>query len=90
MQLNTKINSAQQTGRVWQFVDSQVIRGRNMGSSRTLVTLFRLWMRRFAMIISDWWIQTSSNFSEQEFKSIHRNIKSLVSPKQVQIPLNAK
>ena len=39
-----------------------------MGSSRTLVTLFRPWMRRFAMIISDWWIQTSSNFSEQEFE----------------------
>ena len=57
-----------------------------MGSTRTLVALLRPWMRRFTMIISAWWLRTSSKFSCQEFEEIHRNIGSLETSKLVRIP----
>ena len=31
-----------------------------MGSTRTLVTLLRLWIRRFTMIISAWWLEQAA------------------------------
>ena len=34
-----------------------------LGSTRTQVTLFRPWIRRFTMIISAWWLRTSSKFT---------------------------
>ena len=52
----------------------------DLGSTPTLVTLLRLWIRRFTMIISAWWLRTSSIFSEQEFEEIHRNIESIKTP----------
>ena len=56
------------------------------GSTCTLVTLLRPWIRRFTMIISAWWLRTSSEFSGQEFEEIHRNIGLSETPKLVQIP----
>ena len=65
-----------------------------MSSTRTLVTLLRPWIRRFTMIISAWWLRTSSKFSGQEFEAIHslihRNIGSSETPKQVRIPPTTK
>ena len=61
-------------------------RSNDLGSTRTLVTLLRPWIRRFTMIISAWWLQTSSKFSGQEFQEIHKNIGSSETPKQVRIP----
>ena len=55
------------------------------GSNLTLVTLLRHWIRRFTMIISAWWLRTSSKFSGQEFEEIHKNLGSLETPKQVRI-----
>ena len=52
--------------------------------TRTLVTLWRPWMRRFTIIISAWCLRTSSKFSGQEFEEIHQYIGSLETPKQVQ------
>ena len=57
-----------------------------LGSTRTLVTLLRPWIRRFTMIISATWLRTSSKFSGQQFEEIHRSIGSLETPKQVRIP----
>ena len=42
-----------------------------------------LWTKRFTMIISAWWIRTSSKFSEQEFEEILRNIGLLETFKKV-------
>ena len=61
-------------------------RSNDLGSTRTLITLLRPWIRRFTMIISAWWLQTSSKFSGQEFGEIHRNIGLSETPKQVRIP----
>ena len=36
--------------------------------------MLRPWIRRFTMIISDWWIQTSSKFRGQKFEDALRNI----------------
>ena len=44
------------------------------GSTRTLVTLLRSWIRRFAMIISAWWLRISSKFIGQDFEEIHKSI----------------
>ena len=44
-----------------------------MGSTRTLVPLLRPWIRRFAMIISAWWLWTSSKFMWEEFKGQPEN-----------------
>ena len=46
--------------------------------------------RRFRMIISAWWLRTSSKFKRQEFEEIYRNIGSLETPNQVQIHPSAK
>ena len=48
--------------------------------------LLRSWIRCFTMIISTWWLLTSSKLCGQEFKEIHTNIESLETPKQVRIP----
>ena len=40
--------------------------------------LLRPWIIRFMMIISAWWLRTSSYFSVQKFEKIHRNIGSEV------------
>ena len=39
-----------------------------LGSNCTLVILLRLWMRRFTMIISAWWLRTTSKFMIKEVK----------------------
>ena len=44
------------------------------GFNHTLVTLLRPWIRRFAMIISAWWLRTSFKLRGQEFEEIHKNI----------------
>ena len=56
-----------------------------LGSTHTLVMLLRPWIRRFMMIISAWWLRTSSKFSGQEFEEIHSNIGSSKTLKQVRI-----
>ena len=48
----------------------------------TLVTLLRPWIRRFTMIISAWWLQTTSKFSGKKFEEFNKNIESLETPKQ--------
>ena len=45
----------------------------DLGSTRTLVTLLRPWIRRFTMIICAWWLRTSSKFNGQVFEEIHWN-----------------
>ena len=44
------------------------------GSTCTLVTLLRPWIRRFTMIISARWLQTGSKFSGQEFEEIQKPV----------------
>ena len=39
-----------------------------MGSTRTLVTLLRPWIKCFTMIIPAWWLHASSKFNGQEFE----------------------
>ena len=39
-----------------------------ISSTRTLVTLLRPWIRRFTIIISAWWLRTSSKFMWEEVK----------------------
>ena len=76
-------------GSVAKWVNASFLRrpwSNGLGSIRTLVTLLRSWIRRFTMIISAWWLRTSSKFSGQEFEEIHRNIGSPETPKQVRIP----
>ena len=48
----------------------------NLDSYCTPVTLLRLWIRDFTMIVSAWWLRIKSNFSGQEFDEIHRNFES--------------
>ena len=76
-------------GSVAEWVKASFLRrpgSNDLGSTRTLVTLLRPWIRRFTMIISARWFRTSSKFSGQEFEEIHRNIGSSETPKQVRIP----
>ena len=40
----------------------------DLGSTRLLVSLLRLWIRYCTMIISAWWLQTSSKFTWEEGK----------------------
>jgi len=55
------------------------------GSTPTLVVqLLRLWIRRFTMIISAWWLQTSSKFSGKEVKETTGTWK-WTTPKRVRI-----
>ena len=42
------------------------------------------------MINSARWFRTSSKFSGQEFEEIFKNIRSLVTPEQMRIPLSMK
>ena len=42
------------------------------------------------MIISTWWLRTSSKFSEQECEEIYRNIEFLKTRKQARIPNQIK
>ena len=76
-------------GSVAEWVKASFLRrpwSKGLGSNRTLVMLLRPRIRRFTMIISAWWLLTSSKFSGQEFEEIHRNIGSSETPKQVRIP----
>ena len=58
----------------------------DLGSTRTLVMLLRFWIRRFTMIISAWYVRTSSKFSGQKFEEIHRNVRSSETPMHMRIP----
>ena len=76
-------------GSVAEWVKASFLRrpwSNDLGSTRTLFTLLRPWIKRFTMIIFAWWIRTSSKFSGQEFEEILRNIESSETPKQVRIP----
>ena len=42
----------------------------------SLVTFLRLWIRRFTMIISAWWLQTSSKFTWEEVKRQPKNLEN--------------
>ena len=58
-------------GTVAEWVKASFLRrplSNDLGSTRTLVTLLRPWNRRITMIISAWWLRTSSKFSGQEFE----------------------
>ena len=46
----------------------------DLGSTPIPLSFLRLWIRRFTMIISAWWLRTSSIFSGQELEEIHRNM----------------
>ena len=47
----------------------------NHGLKRTLVTLLRSWIRHCTIIISIFWLRTSSKFTGEEFEEIRRNIE---------------
>ena len=74
-----------QRGRIGKGVVLRRPWSNGLGSTRTLVTLLRPWIRRFTMIISAWWLRTNSKFREEEFEEIHRNIGSSETPKQVRM-----
>ena len=56
-----------------------------MSSTRTLVTLLRPWIRRFTMIISAWWLRTSSKFTWEEVKTSTGKLRKWSTPKRVRI-----
>ena len=56
-----------------------------MSSTRTLVTLLRPWIRRFSMIISAWWLRTSSKFTREEVKTSTGKLGKWSTPKRVRI-----
>ena len=58
---------------------------RIMSSTRTLVTLLRPWIRRFTIIISAWWLRTSSKFTWEEVKTSTGKLGKRSTPKRVQI-----
>ena len=60
------------------------------GFNPTLTMLLRSWIKRFTMIISAWWLRTSSKFSGKEFKEITGTFRSLETPQQVRIPPRTK
>ena len=62
----------------------------DLGSTRTLATWLSPWIKRFMVIISAWWLWTSSKVSGQEFEEIYRNIGSQEITKQVRIPSSTK
>ena len=47
-----------------------------VGSTGTLVSLLRPWIRRFTMIISAWWLRTSSKFMWEEVKGQPENLEN--------------
>ena len=52
----------------------------DLGSTRTLITLLRPWIRRFTIITSAWWLWTSIKISGQKFDEIHGNIRPMETP----------
>ena len=56
-----------------------------MCSTRTLVTLLRPWIRRFTIIISAWWLRTSSKFTWEEVKTPTGKLGKWSTPKRVRI-----
>ena len=56
-----------------------------MSSTRTLVTLLRPWIRRFTIIISAWWLRTSSKFTWEEVKTSTGKLGKWSTPKRVRI-----
>ena len=56
-----------------------------MSSTRTLVTLLRPWIRRFTIIISAWWLRTSSKFTWEEVKTSIGKLGKWSTPKRVRI-----
>ena len=54
-----------------------------MSSTRTLVTLLRPWIRRFTIIISAWWLRTSSKFTWEEVKTSTGKLGKWSTPKRV-------
>ena len=56
-----------------------------MSSTRTPVTLLRLWIRRFTIIISAWWLRTSSKFTWEEIKTLTGKLGKWSTPKRVRI-----
>ena len=56
-----------------------------MSSTRTLVTLLRPWIRRFTIIISAWWLRTSSKFTWEEVKTPTGKLGKWSTPKRVRI-----
>ena len=56
-----------------------------MSSTRTQVTLLRPWIRRFTIIISAWWLQTSSKFTWEEVKTSTEKLGKWSTPKRVRI-----
>ena len=58
---------------------------RIMSSTRTLVTLLRPWIRRFTIIISAWWLRTSSKFTWEEVKTSTGKLGKWSTPKRVRI-----
>ena len=52
---------------------------------RTLVTLLRPWIRRFTIIISAWWLRTSSKFTWEEVKTSTGKLGKWSTPKRVRI-----
>ena len=72
---NNFVDVADRAGKVWSY---------DIGSTRTLVTLLRPWIRRFTMIISAWWLRTTANYG-QEFEKLRRNIGSQEALTQVRL-----
>ena len=56
-----------------------------MSSTRTLVALLRPWIRRFTIIISAWWLRTSSKFTWEEVKMSTGKLGKWSTPKRVWI-----
>ena len=56
-----------------------------MSSTRTLVMMLRPWIRRFTIIISAWWLRTSSKFTWEEVKTSTGKLGKWSTPKRVRI-----
>ena len=56
-----------------------------MSSTCILVTLLHPWIRRFTIIISAWWLRTSSKLTWEEVKASAGKLEKWSTPKQVRI-----
>ena len=56
-----------------------------LGSIRTLATLLRPWMKRLSMIISAWWLCTSTKFTWEEIKTSTVKLGKWPTSKRVRI-----
>ena len=56
-----------------------------LSSTRTMITLLRPWIRRFAIIISAWWFRASSEFTWEEVKTSAGKLGKWSTPKRVRI-----